>query len=509
MNTWMRLAWLCALSGATLLGCDGGEGDTDGGPQADSGPGTDGGEECAAEVTVSGTITEDTEWSCPVYVLSGRVFVENDATLTIAAGATILGDSAGDEAGALIVTRGSRLVAEGTAADPIVFTSAAPEAVRQTGDWGGVVLLGSATTNDGSCVNDGNAATADVCDAPGYLEDRIEGIETGEERALYGGTDDTSDCGTLRYVRIEYAGREFSPDNELNGLTVGACGSGTDLSYIQVHRGKDDGVELFGGTASMHHVIISGASDDGLDFDEGWRGNVQFLVIHQYEGIGDRGFEADNLGSVEAAEPRTKPTMWNVTMIGTTSNGAMLLREGMQGRLHNFVISTYGSAPDVQGRQVDPSTFWPNDLVIEHSFFHAVADFPAEDLDAEGVWDLARTMDGTLPATRPGDLSTLTAGQRELIADLEVEHLDDDMGFDEEAAMTDAARNNTFDADPMLGSASTTAPDYVPSNTALNGQGTPAFNSFAPSGFGDASATYAGAFEPAGTNWAEGWTAFP
>jgi hypothetical protein len=502
------LAYVCALSGLTLLGCDGNDGGADGGPTPDGGPTADGGEQCADEVTVSGEITEDTAWSCPVYVLSGRVFVVNDSTLTIAAGTTIYGDTAGSEAAALIVTRGSQLVAEGTAAEPIVFTSGNPVGAQATGDWAGVVLLGSATTNDGECVNDADTST-DACDAPGYFQDRVEGIESGDARALYGGTDDASDCGTLRYVRIEYAGRELSPDNELNGLTVGGCGSGTDLSYLQVHRGKDDGIEFFGGTASMHHVIISGASDDSLDFDEGWRGNVQFLVIHQYEGIGDRGFEADNLGSVEAAEPRTKPTMWNVTMVGTTENGAMLLREGMQGRMHNFVISTYGSPPDVQGRQVDPSTFWPNDLVIEHSFFHAVADFPVEDLDAAGVWDLARTMDATLPATRPSDLSSLTAAQRELIADLEVEHLDDDMGFDEAASMTDAARNNTFGTDPMLGSTSASAPSYVPSNTALNGQGTPAFNAFAPSGFGDAAATYAGAFEPGGTDWAEGWTAFP
>lgn len=502
MTTWTRLAYVCALSGLTLLGCDGNE------PATDAGPTPDGGEQCADEVTVSGEITEDTAWSCPVYVLSGRVFVVNGATLTIAAGTTIYGDTAGSEAAALVVTRGSQLIAEGTAAEPIVFTSGNPEGARATGDWAGVVLLGSATTNDGECVNDADTST-DACDAPGYFQDRVEGIESGDSRALYGGTDDASDCGTLRYVRIEYAGRELSPDNELNGLTVGGCGSGTDLSYLQVHRGKDDGIELFGGTASMHHVIISGASDDSLDFDEGWRGNVQFLVIHQYEGIGDRGIEADNLGSVEAAEPRTKPTMWNVTMVGTASTGAMLLREGMQGRMHNFVVTTYGSPPDVQGRQVDPSTFWPNDLVIEHSFFHEVADFPAEDLDAAGVWDLARTMDATLPATRPSDLSSLTAAQRELVAGLEVEHLDDDMGFDEEAAMMEAARNNTFGTDPMLGSTSATAPSYVPSNTALNGQGTPAFNAFAPSGFGDTSATYAGAFEPGGTDWAEGWTAFP
>lgn len=507
MTTWKRLAYVCALSGFTLFGCD----DDTTEPQPDGGPNPTadgGGEQCPAEVMVSGEITEDTEWTCPVYVLSGRVFVVNDSTLTIGAGTTIYGNTTSSEAAALVVTRGSQLIAEGTAEAPIVFTSGNPEGAQATGDWAGVVLLGSATTNDGECVNDGDPST-DACDAPGYFQDRIEGIESGDDRALYGGTDDASDCGTLRYVRIEYAGRELSPDNELNGLTIGGCGSGTDLSYIQVHRGKDDGIEFFGGTASMHHVIISGASDDSLDFDEGWRGNVQFLVIHQFAGIGDRGFEADNLGALETAEPRTKPTLWNVTMVGTNDHGAMLLREGMQGIMGNFVITGYGSPPDVQGNQADPNESWPHDLVIQHGFFYDNGAFPAEDLDKAGVWELARTMDATLPATRPADLSTLSAAQRSLITELEVEHLDDDMGFDEEALFNDPARNNTFDTDPMLGSRSITAPSYVPGNTDLNGQGTPSFNAYAPSGFGDTSATYAGAFEPGGTDWSAGWTAFP
>jgi hypothetical protein len=278
-----------------------------------------------------------------------------------------------------------------------------------------------------------------------------------------------------------------------------------------VHRGKDDGIEFFGGTASMHHVIISGASDDSLDFDEGWRGNVQFLVIHQFPGMGDRGFEADNFGSVETATPRTKPTLWNVTMIGTPEHEAMLLREGVQGIMHNFIISSYGSPFDVQARQAgnDPNDYWGTDLTIEHSFFHSTGDFAAEDLDRDGVWQVARTMDPSLPATRPSDLSTLTDAQQDLIAELEAERLDDDMGLDEAAEITDPSRNNNFGTNPMFGSTSITNPNYVPANTALNGQGTPSFNQFAPSGFGDASATYAGAFAPGGANWAEGWTAFP
>lgn len=475
MARWTRMALVCALAGAFASACDNGNGDPDAGsPQPDSGSdpvdggGTDsGGEECPAEVMVDADITADTTWSCPVYVLTQRVFVENGATLTIAAGTTILGEVGGAETTALIVTRGAELIARGTAGAPIVFTSGNPEGARLTGDWAGVVLLGTASTNDGSCVDDGDTTT-EACDAPGYLEDRVEGIPVTDDRGVYGGTADDSSCGELEHVRIEFAGAELSPDNELNGLTVGGCGSGTVLSHIQVHRGKDDGVEFFGGTASIDHLVISGSSDDGLDFDEGWRGNAQFVVIHQFAGSGDSGIEADNLGSNEDAEPRTNPTLFNFTMIGTPDTRVAVLREGMRGTLRNFVMSTFGDPPDLRAADTDLSAEWPAQLSIENSFFHDVGDFPAE-----------------------------TGAD------------DDDLGFDEGAAIMDAARSNTFDVDPGIGSTSATAPDYVPTNTALNGQATPAFNSHAPDGWGDTAATYAGAFAPAGTDWTAGWTAFP
>ncbi len=505
MATWTRWVLSCALGGVALLGCDGNGGSSG----ADAGPRPDGAsQQCPDEVMVSGEIGEDTSWDCPVYVLSGHVFVVNDSTLTIARGTTIYGDTESSEAAALIITRGSEIDAVGTAEAPIVFTSGNPVGARASGDWGGVVLLGQATTNDGNCIDDGDPST-DACDAPGYLEDRIEGIPSGDDRALYGGTDDASSCGTLRYVRIEFAGRELSPDNELNGLSVGACGSGSDVSYVQIHRGKDDAIELWGGTMSMHHMVFTGASDDSLDMDEGWRGNVQFLIVQQYPGFGDRGIEADNLGGNEDATPRTHPSIWNSTFIGTDQNQAMMLREGMEGVMHDLVVVSYGQPPDVQARQVDPNTFWPSDLVVENSFFFGVADFPAEDMNADEVYALARTMDSSLPGTRPDGDAGLSDTQRGMITTLEQQHLDDDMGFNEAEAFAAASRSNHFDVDPQIGSDSVTQPMYVPGNDALNGQATPSFNSFAPAGFGDTSATYAGAIAPNGTDWTAGWTAYP
>lgn len=458
---WMRLSLVCGLTGALLFGCDDGEVVTeDAGADTGTTP-TDGDvppPECDAEgVVISGEIDADTRWSCPLYVLNGRIYVTNDAVLTIDAGTEIIGEPGVDGGSALIVTRGAQLNAVGTAAAPIVFTSGAPVGERVTGDWAGVALLGSATTNDGSCIDDGDTGTPE-CDAPGFFEDRVEGIEVGDDRGRYGGGDDGSSCGTLQYVRIEFAGAELSPDNELNGLTVAGCGSGTTLSYVQVHRGKDDGIEFFGGTANLDHAIISGPSDDGLDCDEGWRGEAQFIVVHQFPGIGDNAIECDNLGSDESAEPRTNPSISNITLVGAGEGRVAVLREGFRADIDNLVAVNFNAPPDLRSEELNLADEWPTNLSIENSYFYEVGDFPAE------------------------------TGED-----------DDDMGFDESAAFTDPARNNDFETDPMLGDTSITAPNYIP-GVALSG--------VAPA-FGDTSASYAGAFENGGTNWAEGWAAFP
>jgi hypothetical protein len=398
---------------------------------------------------VTGDITSDTTWDCSSYLLVGRIFVTNNATLTINAGTEIFGDTANTETAALIVTRGAQLNAVGTAANPIVFTSGNAVGDRTTGDWAGVALMGAATLNSGS-------------DNGGVFEENLEGIAASDARSVYGGSDDASSCGHLEYVRIEFGGAEFSPDNELNGLTLAGCGTGTQISYVQVHRGKDDGIEFFGGTAGMDHVIISGPSDDGLDWDLGWRGDVQFLVVQQFAGIGDSGIEADNLGSNELAAPRSNPRIFNATFIGTPATRGMVLREGTRGLLRNLIVQDFGSEPvDLRATTNDLSTEWPTNISIENSFFFNNGAYQDESAS------------------------------------------DDDNGFDEQAAIEDAARNNTTGTDPMLGDASSiTAPNYVPANTALNGQATP------PAGF-DVTATYAGAFAPNGTNWAAGWTSFP
>lgn len=455
----MNKRWLASAAAMSLglmgVGCDNTMNNNDSGMMTVE-PCTTG-----TDVEVSANIAADTTW-CAVdtYILTDKIFVTDGATLTIEAGTTILGETSS----ALLVTRGAQLVAEGTAAAPIVFTSANPEGSRATGDWGGVVLMGSAKVNKGSCVNDGDTGTPDVCDAPGYLEGHIEGIDVADANGAYGGNDDAGSCGSLQYVRIEFAGEEFSPDNELNGLTVGACGSASNLSYIQVHRGKDDGIEFFGGTVGMDHVVITGASDDSLDCDLGWTGHVQYLVLHQFEGIGDNGIECDNNGDAMDAEPRTQPEIWNATMIGTTVTRGMVLREGVGGFLHNFLITDFGTEP-VDVRDEATALLWPTGLTIEDSY----------------IWNNGPYKDESAVADN------------------------DDAGFIEQTNIEDAARNNDVSTDLMMADNSATGtdgttPDYAP------GVATPGAT---PSAGFDVSATFAGAVANGGTDWTAGWTAYP
>ena len=187
-----------------------------------------------AQVVVSADITTNTTWTSDnVYVLSGVqfVYVKNNATLTIQPGTVIRGDQTG-----LVVTRGSKIIADGTTSRPIVFTSNKPAGQRTAGDWGGLALLGKAKTNKPG--------------GEGVLEGGVDAT-----LGLYGGTDDADNSGILRYVRIEFAGIAFQPNNETNGLTLGGVGNGTILEHIQSSLGGDDAFEWFGGSVNGKYFV--------------------------------------------------------------------------------------------------------------------------------------------------------------------------------------------------------------------------------------------------------------
>lgn len=283
---------------------------------------------------LSGTLLEDlTLTADKTWLLRGGFYVGNDSdavTLTIDAGTTIYGETSTN--GMLVVTRGAQIVAEGTADAPIVFTSSNAAGSRASGDWGGVIINGRAPLN----VCDGVEDAPDPCEAFG------EG-GTG----YYGGNDAADSSGTLKYVRVEFAGTLISPENELNGIAFQGVGSGTTIDYIQVHKNDDDGVEFFGGAAVASHVVISGVGDDSLDWTDGWVGSASNVILMQ-DGAGDNGIEADNNGDNNDAEPRSNPTLSNVTIIGAPdsekSDFGMLIREGTAASIDNVLIQGFNDA---------------------------------------------------------------------------------------------------------------------------------------------------------------------
>jgi len=247
------------------------------------------------DITGTRTLSRDT-----AYILQGFVNVKNGAVIRIPPGTLIYGDSA--SRGTLIIERGGKIYANGTPTQPIVFTSRKQPGQRAAGDWGGVIICGIAGTN-----LPGDSAA-------------IEGAGTifGPGSSFTRNDDDSS--GVLRYVRIEFAGVPFSPNNEINGLTMGAVGRRTVIEYIQVSYSNDDSFEWFGGTVNAKYLIAYKGLDDDFDTDNGYRGKLQFLLGIRDPNIADvsqsNGLEADNDASGSTASPRSHPMVSNMTLIG-------------------------------------------------------------------------------------------------------------------------------------------------------------------------------------------------
>jgi hypothetical protein len=260
-------------------------------------------------------LTSDTYW-----VLRGAVFIGAPGRIIIDAGTRIVGELA--TTGTLIIERGAQILAEGTREQPIVFTSDQPIGDRGRGDWGGLVINGNAPIN------------------------LLGGVGIGEgSTGIYGGNDPNDNSGVLRYVRVEFAGIEFSPDNELNGIAFQGVGRGTTVDHIQVTFNKDDGIEMFGGTVDVKHVVLTSVGDDSMDWTHGWQGRAQFVIVQQRGDDADRGIEADNLSNNNDLLPRSKPTIYNMTIVGDpdTNEGPegtqlMELREGTAGLFRNFIL---------------------------------------------------------------------------------------------------------------------------------------------------------------------------
>lgn len=416
------------------------------------------GQKCSAvvgkeRVIVTTGIASDTTWDADhLWEIRGTVFVDAGATLTIAAGTRIEMASGA----ALVIDRGGTIDAVGGENNPIVFTSIRPEGQRASGDWGGLILLGSAPTSEGNDLS----FTA------------LEPLG----RSSYGGSDATSSCGVVEYVRIEFGGVSKDAGREVPAFALAACGSATKVDHVQVHRARDEAIEVLGGNVSLSHIVATFAGEVGFEYKKGWVGVAQFLMVHQGEDgefgiIGEEGF-------IEGTQqPGTHARIANFTVLAepvSPGQVGIFIQEGARGELANGLV----------GGQ----TFHALNIGSE-------VGEPLEDTVAQiesGELSLRSTV-----FFRPTD-----AGELFPSVDEEAGDADDDAGFDEAAHFQVASFANVFDKDPQVSVAST-ATQWVPGNSAMREGAANLTSPFAPG------TSYYGAFKVGVTPWTEGWTASP
>ena len=304
-------------------------------------------------------ITTNKTWDADtIYFMKGKVYVTNGATLTIQPGTVVIGDTI--KKGTLIITTGSKIHAVGTPSCPIVFTSSKAPGRRARGDWGGVILLGLAATNN-----------------PGGTQ-YIEGLPQFALTQFGGGANPNThdNSGEMEYVRIEFAGVALSPNNEINGLTFGAVGDGTTIDFVQVSYSNDDSFEWFGGSVNCKHLIAFRGIDDDFDTDNGYNGKLQFgmglrdpLVA---DVSGSKAFESDNNATGTTDLPQTKAIFSNFTCTaGSDSATNSLFTAGAHIR-RNSHLNIYNSIimGFPEGLLIDGTTTQNNvlaDTMVEHN----------------------------------------------------------------------------------------------------------------------------------------------
>ena len=314
----------------------------------------------AAEVLVAGDITTSTTWTAGNrYNLQGQVFVMPGATLLIEPGTII----ASDVGGALAITRGALIVCDGTPENPVIFTSKADYLTWSSqnprgqwraaaNEWGNLTIMGRGYIGKyGNGAPDTNTAAPN---AGNYAN--MEGLVAsgvGDTRTRYGGGDDQDDSGSLRYTSFRYGGRVIGLGTELNGLSLGGVGQGTEIDHIEIMNNVDDGIEIWGGKVDLKHFSIWNIGDDSLDIDHGWRGRAQFgLIVQGYSlnapsgsGVCDSMIEIDGAAKSDA-QPVTTTSLANLTLIGQPLSGkrAIKYRDGARMQLHNSIVMNAGEA---------------------------------------------------------------------------------------------------------------------------------------------------------------------
>jgi hypothetical protein len=432
---------------------------------------------------------ETYNWNGGCYTLDGLVFLEADATLNIGAGTVVRGlgandVSTGDNTSALIITRGATINAIGTAEEPIIFTASEDDldddedfTFQDRGEWGGLIVLGSAT----------------IARPDG--EDGVEGIDADEARAKFGGgmnPVDDENSGTIKYVSIRHGGAQLSPNNEINGLTLGGVGSGTTIDYVEVFANLDDGIELFGGTVNVTHAATAFCGDDAYDYDFGWRGNGQFWFSLQSPEVSTgRAGEHDGAKPDELA-PFSNPTIYNATYVGVGMDAtpvggdaakalplAVLFRDNAGGTYANSVFTDYnGAAIAIEDRDdtADGDSYarlQAGDLTVKNNLFF---DF-GRGATAADIF-LAVDADETVNTTSSAVvLANFTAAGNQLV----------------DPELNNAERSEMFDPRPFaFGAAATGAPAATETGIEVVDY----YGAFAPGNGGGSDA-----------NWLNGWSA--
>lgn len=351
----------------------------------------------------TGTVT----WAADrIYILDGLVFVNDGQTLTIEAGTVIKGiPGQGEDASALIVARGGKLMAEGTAAKPIIFTAESDDLAGSVPDldaglWGGVIILGKAGLNT----------------VPSTQQ--IEGIDQLEPRGIYGGTDDTDNSGVLKYISIRHGGTDIGEGNEINGLTLGGVGSGTVIEFIEIFANKDDGIEFFGGTARLNNIVTAFCGDDCYDYDQGFRGYGQFWLAVQGFDKGDRIGEHDGGTDPETAQPYATPTIFNATYVGqgaAAGKRVITFRDNAGGHYANSIFYNQAKGVDIEllVGECSYKRFNAGELTLKNNLVFNIAsddyftvsaadDVPAGDVDAASAVVAAYFAEANNSVTDPG-----------------------------------------------------------------------------------------------------------
>ncbi|MEZ4829698.1 MAG: T9SS type A sorting domain-containing protein [Bacteroidia bacterium] len=434
----------------------------------------------------TGTVT----WSNDTtYILDGFVFVNSGQTLTIEAGTVVKGKPGQTtDASALVVARGGKIMAQGTADAPIIFTAEADDVTNPfdipentTGLWGGVIILGNAQLNS----------------SPG--ESAIEGIPTTETRGLYGAIDTNGDTipdswndfdnsGVFSYCSIRYGGTDIGAGNEINGLTLGGVGAGTKVDHVEVMFNFDDGVEFFGGTVNTSHMITAFCGDDAFDYDEGFRGKGQFWVVIQSDSAGsDRGGEFDGGTDPELGQPFATPTIYNATFIGraqaaNTGSRAMTIRDNAGGYFYNSIFYDYGRGVDVEilGNSDDSYKMYQDGfLKLENNLFWNVAGN-----DPSKVFTITAASFGGI--SLPDSTATVDAAK----ADMQAYFVGggNDVANPQFYSIGREAGTGELDPRPMPGSAAYSNLASYPNDNFIK------------------TVNYKGAFSSSSDLWAKGWT---